>query len=226
MVRFSAFRDEVQAFCEKHGLPEPRIMGVTKTVEPARIREAYGQGLRLFGENRVQEVRTKWAGLREELPDAELHLVGYLQRNKVRHALEGVDMIQSVDRPALVEELGKRLARMPARTPYPVLVEINTSGEARKHGVAPEEAFSLVEMILEQPVLRLEGLMTVGPYPVEEKRSRKAFALLREIRDRLEAKFGIALPILSMGMTEDWTYAVLEGSTLIRIGRAIFGERS
>ena len=223
MVRFSAFRDEVASFCEKHGLPVPRIMGVTKTVEGERIREAFAQGRRLFGENRVQEARGKIAELANL--DAEWHLVGYLQRNKVRHALALFHVIQSVDRPALVEALAGRLSRMPERVPYPVLVEVNTSGEPQKHGVHPEEVFSLVEMILAHPVLRLEGLMTVGPYPVEEKRSRKAFALLRELRNRLEERFGIRLPVLSMGMTEDWPFAVLEGSTLIRIGRAIFGAR-
>ncbi len=223
MVRFNAFLDEVQAFCEKQGLPVPRIMGVTKTVEPARIREAYAQGLRLFGENRVQEARTKLPELSDL--EAEWHLVGHLQRNKVRHALTLFHAIQSVDRPALVEALVQRLSRTPERTPYPVLVEVNTSGEVQKHGVAPKEVFTLVETILARPELRLQGLMTVGPYPVEEKRSRKAFALLRELRDRLERHFDIHLPVLSMGMTEDWPFAVLEGSTLIRIGRAIFGER-
>jgi len=223
MVRFSEFRDEVASFCEKHGTVLPRIMGVTKTVEPIRVREAFRQGLRLFGENRVQEAREKIPELADL--DAEWHLVGHLQRNKVRHAVGLFHAIQSVDRPALVETLARHLSQMPEHVPYPVLVEVNTSGEPQKHGVRPEGVFPLVEMILGQPALRLEGLMTVGPYPVEEKRSRKAFALLRELRDRLEEKFGIRLPVLSMGMTEDWTWAVLEGSTLIRIGRAIFGAR-
>jgi len=102
---------------------------------------------------------------------------------------------------------------------------VNTSGESQKFGVSPEGLSHLIDEILKMDKLVLKGLMTVGPYPVEEKKTRKAFSLLRELRDKIEQEFNLQLPILSMGMTEDYEYAIIEGSTLLRIGRGIFGER-
>ena len=107
-----------------------------------------------------------------------------------------------------------------------MLIEVNTSMEPQKHGVKPEETESLVERCLSLKKIKLRGLMTLGPYPPSEKNSRRAFALLRELRNRIQEKFAIELPILSMGMTEDFEWAVMEGATIIRIGRAIFGERN
>ncbi len=195
----------------------PTILAVTKGIPLERILEARDAGLKLFGENRVQEAREKIP----HLPDVEWHLIGHLQRNKVKLAVRLFHMIQSVDRPALVEALTRHLTR-----PMPVLVEVNTSGEPQKHGVSTEEdLFRLTETILNTPMLQLRGLMTMGPYPVEEKKSRQAFATLRRLRDRLQEKLGVPLPILSMGMSEDWRFAVMEGSTMLRLGRALFGER-
>lgn len=223
MVRYAEFYEELSEFCYRYGLSLPAVVGVTKTVEPDKIREAYAQGLREFGENRVQEARSKIPSL-QDLQGIRWHMVGYLQRNKVRHALRLFQMIQSVDRLELVEALEHHLQKRSIHR-YPILIEINTSGEPQKHGVDPERAEPLIQRVIESSVLELQGLMTVGPYPVTELRSRKAFQRLRTLRDQMEIRFGIPMPILSMGMTEDWPYALLEGSTMIRIGRAIFGER-
>ena len=194
------------------------IVGVTKGIDIPRIIEGIENGINILGENRVQEAREKIPQI--TLP-CQWHLIGHLQKNKVKYAVKLFKMIQSVDNEELAELINKRT---PER--MDILIEINTSGEPQKYGVSPDEAGKLVESILNLPNLRLLGLMTVGPYPVDEKKSRKAFALLRETRDRLEKEFGISLPILSMGMTEDFEYAILEGANMLRIGRGIYGERN
>ena len=194
------------------------IVGVTKGIDIPRIIEGIENGINILGENRVQEAREKIPQI--TLP-CQWHLIGHLQKNKVKYAVKLFKMIQSVDNEELAELINKKT---PER--MDILIEINTSGEPQKYGVNPDEAGKLVESILNLPNLRLLGLMTVGPYPVDEKKSRKAFALLRETRDRLEKEFGISLPILSMGMTEDFEYAILEGANMLRIGRGIYGERN
>ena len=211
-------RARIQEVAREAGRADmPEILAVTKGVPVEKIRDALEAGLSRFGENRVQEAREKIP----RIPEAEWHRVGHLQRNKVRWAVTLFHMIQSVDRPELVSALVRRLTR-----PMPVLIEANTSGEPQKHGVSSwEDLIILAETIQKEPLLELKGLMTVGPYPVEESRSRRAFATLRMWRDRLEERLGISLPVLSMGMSDDWIYAVMEGSTLLRLGRAIFGER-
>ncbi len=196
---------------------EIKVLLVTKTFGPEVIMEAYQAGHRLFGENRVQEAAEKIPKLPK---DITWHMVGHLQTNKVKRALELFHLIESVDRPKLVWEIAKR-----ASEPVPCYLEINTSGEETKHGVKPEEAPRLLEEALNSGKLKVLGLMTVGPYPPEERRSRRAFALLRELRDQLEGEFGVRLPVLSMGMTDDFGCAILEGTTEIRVGRAVFGER-
>ena len=194
------------------------IVGVTKGIDIPRIIEGIENGINILGENRVQEAREKIPQI--TLP-CEWHLIGHLQKNKVKYAVKLFKMIQSVDNVELAELINRKaLERMD------ILIEVNTSGEPQKYGVSPDEAGKLVESILNLPNLKLLGLMTVGPYPVDEKKSRKAFALLRETRDRLEKEFRISLPILSMGMTEDFEYAILEGANMLRIGRGIYGERN
>ena len=194
------------------------IVGVTKGVDIPRIIEGIKNGINILGENRVQEAREKIPQI--TLP-CEWHLVGHLQKNKVKYAVKLFKMIQSVDNVELAELIDKKT---PER--MDILIEVNTSGEPQKYGVHPDNAPGLVEKILSLSNLRLLGLMTVGPYPVDEKKSRKAFALLRETRNKLEKEFEISLPILSMGMTEDFEYAILEGANMLRIGRGIYGERN
>ena len=193
------------------------IEGITKGIDLDRIIEAYSAGIKVMGENRIQEAREKIPKLNL---DIEWHLVGHLQRNKVKYAIKLFKMIESVDSVELAREINKR-----APSKMNILVEVNTSGESQKFGVSPEGLSHLIDEILKMDKLVLKGLMTVGPYPVEEKKTRKAFSLLRELRDKIEQEFNLQLPILSMGMTEDYEYAIIEGSTLLRIGRGIFGER-
>ena len=193
------------------------IVGVTKGVDIPRIIEGIKNGINILGENRVQEAREKIPQI--TLP-CEWHLVGHLQKNKVKYAVKLFKMIQSVDNVELAELIDKKTPEK-----MDVLIEVNTSDEPQKYGVHPDDAPGLMEKVLSLSNLRLLGLMTVGPYPVGEKKSRKAFALLRETRNRLEKEFGILLPVLSMGMTEDFKYAILEGANMVRIGRGIYGER-
>ncbi len=194
------------------------IVGVTKGIDVDRIVEGIRYGITKLGENRVQEAR-------EKIPlvkfPCEWHMVGHLQKNKVKYAVKLFKMIQSVDSYELADLINRKTPQK-----MDVLIEVNTSGEPQKYGVSPDALFGLIEKILGLKNLNLQGLMTVGPYPVEERRSRKSFALLRDLRDEAEMRFGIKLPILSMGMTEDFEYAILEGSTMLRIGRGIYGERN
>ncbi|MCX2726097.1 YggS family pyridoxal phosphate-dependent enzyme [Thermomicrobium sp. 4228-Ro] len=199
-----------------------RIVAVTKGVERALVDLAYQLGLRIFGENRVQEAAQKFG--ETPLPeDAELHLIGHLQTNKARSAVRLFSMIHSVDRIPLVLELERRSERLNQRVP--VLIQINVAREPQKHGCAPEEAPSLVQAILAAPQLELRGLMTIAPLTSHDEDIRQVFRMLRLLRDDLEQRFGIPLPELSMGMTNDFPIAVEEGATLVRIGRALFGER-
>ena len=176
-----------------------------------------------FGENRVQEALAKreaWP-LREGPP---WRLIGHLQRNKARRALDVFDTVDSLDSPVLARHLEKILAE--TGRVLPVLIEVNTSGEAAKHGTEPEALSVLVETILtECPHLCPEGLMTVGPLSMEEIPTRRAFTMLRRLRDEAAERFDISLVHLSMGMSGDFEWAIHEGSTMIRVGTALFGPR-
>lgn len=212
-------RSEIGELKSKAGIEyEVVIEAVTKGVELERILWAYECGIKVMGESRVQEALLKIPFLNL---DIEWHLVGHLQTNKVKHAIEIFRVIESVDRVELVEALDRRLAK-----PIEVFVEVNTSGEPQKTGCVPDQVYNLIEEILKKEKLLLTGLMTIGPYPVEEKRSRAAFAALRELKKKIEEDFGVSIKWLSMGMTEDYPYAVLEGANLLRIGRGIFGGRT
>jgi len=210
---YRRFREEVLEFLDGIGRrDEVLIVAISKGVNTKRIEEVYAEGCRHFGENRIQEAAVKIPLLKE---DIVWHMVGHLQRNKVSKAVKLFKVVQSVDRKELALALSKRVEE-----PIEVFVEINTSGEPQKHGVKPEEADELIEYVRHLPNLRLVGVMTVGPYPVEERKSRRAFALLRKIAERND------LPKVSAGMTEDWKYALLEGANVLRIGRGIFGRRN
>lgn len=211
-------KSNIEEIKSKHNLKQDiTIEAVTKGVDLERILWAYECGIRIMGENRVQEALLKIPFI--DL-DIEWHLVGHLQTNKVKHALKLFKVIESVDRIELVNEILKRLTE-----PLEVFIEVNTSQEPQKSGCKEEEVRPLVERILESEKLILTGFMTVGPYPVEEKRSRRAFSKLREIKEKVEEEFNIKIKWLSMGMTEDYQYAILEGANLLRIGRGIFGGR-
>lgn len=207
------------------------LMGVTKTRTVDEIEEALnynsltlkdGLYLDLIGENRVQEAMEKKSKLNIE--NLKLNLIGHLQANKARKAVEIFDMIQSIDSPEIAERVDK--ISLEFGKIMPVLIEINTSGEASKTGVNPEKFYELLDNVLKLKNLRLEGLMTVGPISDDEKIIRSSFAMLRKFAEEARSRSGLELKILSMGMSDDFEYAVMEGSTQVRIGSLIFGSRS
>jgi PLP dependent protein len=211
----------------KRNPEEITLMAVSKTFSVESIREAYTAGLRVFGENRVQEFAAKAPALRD-LPDAEWHLIGHLQTNKAAKAAELFDAIDSVDSLRTAEKLNT-LAQTTGKT-LPILIEINVGGESAKSGLPPNA--SELEQILQAASqwnhLKIRGLMTVPPYAEDRETSRPYFRQLREIRDRIAARNfpQIGMEVLSMGMSHDFEVAIEEGSTCVRIGTAIFGERA
>jgi pyridoxal phosphate enzyme (YggS family) len=225
-------QDEIATACTRAGrsIDAVRLMAVSKRQPVERLREAIATGVRLFGESRVQETAEK----RSIFPaDAEIHLIGHLQRNKSRDAARLYDAVDSIDAERTARALNDRLAEaneegersLPV---MPILLEVNTSGEESKQGVTTfDELEQVVDAILPLSRLTIRGLMTIGPISTDEKRLRRAFADLREYRDRLTATHpGLDLPELSMGMSNDFAYAILEGATTVRVGTAIFGERA
>jgi pyridoxal phosphate enzyme (YggS family) len=201
---------------------EIEIVGATKTVPPETINIAIEAGLKIIGENRVQEAQEKYPYIG---PKVKWHLIGHLQTNKIKKALEIFDLIQSLDSLHLAKEINKR-AQVFDKV-VPVLIEVNTSGEATKFGIKPDELLELVEAIMKFPHLKVMGLMTLGPgLAVEDpEKSRPCFRLLYELKIRLEKKLGIFLPYLSMGMSADFEIGIEEGATMVRIGTLLFGKR-
>lgn len=202
------------------------LMAVTKTHPPDRIREAYESGLRLFGENRVQEFSAK-AGTLADLVDAEWHMIGHLQTNKSAKSAELFSAIDSVDSVKLAEKLDAAARALNKK--LQVLIEINVGGEAAKTGVGPDspELEDLLKAAPRLEALNVRGLMTVPPFTENSEGARLYFRKLRTVRDQIAARNlpAITLEILSMGMSHDFAVAIEEGSTCIRIGTAIFGER-
>lgn len=217
---------------------EIRLIAVSKLQPSAAIRAAYAEGVRDFGENYVQELVRKSDEL-GDLTDLRFHLIGHLQTNKAKQIAGRVSMVHSIDSPRLAEELGKRCqtAIVPAAKAWPVggqsaantagalpvLVEVNTGGEAQKTGCNSEQTADVVAAIQRQSNLRVVGLMTVPPFFEDPALSRPYFDKLRHLRDTLGGR--AVLPELSMGMTLDLEQAIASGATLVRVGTAIFGER-
>ena len=200
---------------------EVTIIAVSKTFPRSHVEAAYDLGFRVFGENRVQEIRAKYEA---PLPfDARVHLIGPLQTNKARHAVRVVDRVETVDRLELVEALAKELSRQGLTCS--VLIQVNIAGESQKSGCRPEHAGELLSHIANVPELICDGLMTMAPYVDDPETVRPVFSHLRTLRDQLQQVSGLALPVLSMGMSGDFRVAIEEGSTHVRIGRALFGDR-
>ncbi len=195
------------------------LVGVTKTVGIDRIREVVACGVRVLGENRVQEARTKVP----EVPGVAWHLIGSLQRNKVRDAVRWFEVIHSVDSLSLAEEISRRGAERGGPRSMEVLLQVNISLEPQKHGVRPEETERLVAQVLRLPGVRVLGLMGMAPLVARPEEARPFFRRLRELRDRVrEALPDARVDDLSMGMTDDFEVAIEEGATLVRVGRALF----
>jgi pyridoxal phosphate enzyme (YggS family) len=230
--RIAAIRARVAAAARRVGRsPEDvHIVAVSKTMPPEAVMAAARYGLRLFGENRVQEAREKIATVSAAgLTDLRWELIGHLQTNKAARAVELIARVQSVDSLRLAEALEARAAQL-GRV-LPVLLEVNVAGEASKAGVAPDEVVALARTIATLPHLRPEGLMTVAPLVDDAEAVRPFFRKMCALRDTLRVEVPQANERdggwneLSMGMTDDFEVAIEEGATLVRIGRAIFGER-
>ncbi|HBJ75345.1 MAG TPA: YggS family pyridoxal phosphate-dependent enzyme [Syntrophaceae bacterium] len=199
-----------------------QLMAVSKTVEPDRIRQALDAGITLLGENYVQEAREKIPAVGRP---AVWHMIGHLQTNKVKYVVNLFDWIHSVDRLELARELDKRAGQNNRK--LNALIEVNVSGEASKNGAVPQQVLELVRQISILPNLSVRGLMTMPPYSDDPENSRPYFIALRRLRDEIvsAAVPGISMTELSMGMTDDFEVAIEEGATIIRVGRAIFGDR-
>ena len=208
--------------CEEHDrdMDDITIVGITKTHSASVIKTAVACGIHNIGESRIQEAEPK---IRELGQIARFHMVGHLQSNKVRKAVELFDVIQSVDSAKLAAEINHRAAEIDRI--IECCVEVNTSGEAQKYGVKPDETVDLLKLITDLPNIHLAGLMTVGPLTENEDEIRTAFALCRELFQKGCQIAGEEFDTLSMGMSDDFPLAIAEGSTMIRIGTGIFGPR-
>ncbi len=223
-----AVRERIEKACAKAGRrpEEISLVAVSKTVPAERLREAVDAGLTLFGENRLQEAAPKIEALRDAASaGVTWHMVGHLQRNKVKKAVAVFDMIQSVDSYELAVEIDRR-SREIGRT-MDVLVEVNTSAEATKFGGRPQDTVDLVERMSHLNGIAVRGLMTIGAFTEDESAVRQCFVTLRDVaRKTQEAGIsGVEMRYLSMGMTSDFEIAIEEGSNMVRIGTAIFGPR-
>jgi pyridoxal phosphate enzyme (YggS family) len=216
-------REQIAEAAAKAGrtADEIDLVAISKTHDAEKVHAAYEAGQSLFGESRVQEARVKIPQLPSNL---RWHFVGHLQKNKIRHALPLFELIHSVDSLALAQDMN-RIAEEEGVHPR-ILLEVNVAGEGTKFGFQPETVRAEMEMLLALPRLLIEGLMTLPPLAPKAEASRKYFVDLRHLRDALEQEFEMKLPHLSMGMTHDFGVAVEEGATLVRVGTAIFGERS
>jgi len=222
-------RERIRAAANRAGRDASSVtlMAVSKTFPAESIREAYGAGIRVFGENRVQEFAGKADALRE-LMDAHWHMIGHLQSNKAGKAAELFDGVDSIDSLKLAERLSEA-ARNAGKT-LPILVEINVGGEAAKTGIAPDspELDRLLSDVPRLQNIQVRGLMTVPPYTEDPQGARPYFRRLRELRDQIAGRGlpGIGMDELSMGMSHDFEVAIEEGSTCVRVGSAIFGHRT
>jgi pyridoxal phosphate enzyme (YggS family) len=194
------------------------LVAVTKTLPVERIREAVGLGLTKLGENRVQEALPKI----EEVGPADLdwHLIGHLQTNKIKFIEGRFRMVQSIDSVGLAEALDHRL-----ESPLEVLIEVNVAEEPQKTGALPADLSAVARAVHGAQHLRLRGLMTVAPMVADPEQVRLVFRELRSLRDTTSQQLGVPLPVLSMGMTDDYPVAIEEGATMLRLGRALFGPR-
>ena len=226
--RLAQVHKDIEAVCKRIGRNHKEIIlvGASKYADAATIKEAVAAGLKHIGENKVQDAMEKFVILDQEHVHVTRHMLGHLQTNKAKNAVEIFDMIQSVDSIKLADEIEKHAARL--NKMMEILVEVNTSGEEQKFGVLEAEVLPLIEEISRCEHIRLSGLMTMAPYTQDKGIIRKCFRDLRELFDAVEDEHAthprVAMKYLSMGMSEDYEIAIEEGSNMVRIGRAIFKE--
>ena len=204
------------------GLSEVKLVAVSKTKPLSALEQAYACGCRDFGENKVQELVDKYDAMPK---DIRWHMIGHLQRNKVKYIVDKVFLIHSVDSLRLAQEIEKEAAKK--EITVDILVEVNVAGEESKFGTTSEEASSLVEKIAKLPHVRVKGLMTIAPYVEDSEENRPYFAKLKQIYVDIIHKNidNVFMEELSMGMTGDYEVAITEGATYVRVGTGIFGER-
>ena len=218
-----AVRQRIEAACARAGRDPGSValVAVTKSQPPEAVCAAAALGLSLFGENKVQEAKAKIPLCPGRL---HWHMVGHLQTNKCRDAVELFEMVQSVDSLRIAEELNKRAEQAGKR--LPVLLEVNAVGEASKFGCRPDQLLADLARINALPRLEIHGLMTVPPWSPDPEKVRPVFRQMRELKERCEQLLGAPLPHLSMGMTGDFEAAIEEGATMVRVGTALFGARA
>jgi len=222
--RLASVQETIAAAASRAGrdLAEVQLVAVSKTQPPEAVLEALDAGQTLFGENRVQEARAKIPLLPGR---ARWHLIGHLQKNKIRHALAlNFELIHGIDSLELAREVN-RIAGEAGASPR-VLLEVNVAGESTKFGFPPDRLREQMEDLLALDRIVIDGLMCIPPLALKAEDSRKYFVALRELRERLGADFRMPLAQLSMGMSGDFSVAIEEGATLVRVGTAIFGERA
>ncbi|MBR5799621.1 MAG: YggS family pyridoxal phosphate-dependent enzyme [Lachnospiraceae bacterium] len=217
-------RNEINKACTLSGRDEKSVelIAVSKTKPVSELMEAYECGCRLFGENKVQELVDKY----EQMPkDIKWHMIGHLQRNKVKYIVDKVAMIHSVDSLRLAEEISKEALKH--QVTVDILIEINVACEESKFGVTVADAEALIREIAVLPGIRIRGLMTVAPYTENAEENRPYFESLRQLSVDINAKNidNVNMNVLSMGMTGDYAVAIMEGATHVRVGTGIFGER-
>lgn len=215
--------DQILETCSKNGRKrdEVKLVAVSKTKPIYLIEEAYAAGLRIFAESRAQEFRDKVNSL---YADIEWHFIGHLQRNKIKYVATSSALIHSVDTLMLAEALSDYATTKAIEVP--ILLEVNTSAEPAKFGVHPDQAQEVYLRVQQLPGLKLKGLMTIAPFVSEEKQIRKSFSDLRKLKDQIMAHLTDQSNFeLSMGMSQDFQWAIAEGSTIIRVGTALFGAR-
>ncbi len=218
--------DSIAAICRRLGrkFEDIVLIGVTKYAEPANIREGVEAGLRHIGENKVQEAQRKFPVLDELGVKVTRHMIGHLQTNKAKLALEFFDLIQSVDSLKLAQEITKHAGKSGKNAD--ILIQVNTAGEEQKFGTAKNQAVSLVEEVSKLPGVRIQGLMAIAPLTDDKNIVRECFRGLRTLSEDFSKKYAgsknVEMKYLSMGMTDDYEIALEEGSNMLRIGRAIF----
>jgi PLP dependent protein len=222
-ANWEALQGRIQAACDraKRDPASVTFVAVSKNQPPDAIRAAADLGLGLFGENRVQEAKSKIGLCPGKL---RWHMIGHLQSNKCRDAVHFFDLIQSVDSLALAQEIEKWAGK--AAKTMPILLEVNVAGEAAKFGFKPEQLLADLAAVNALKRIEIHGLMTMAPWTPEVERVRPVFQRLRELKGQCEQILGAPLPHLSMGMSSDFEVALEEGATMIRVGSALFGPRS
>ncbi len=221
----TAVEERIKEACIRSGrsVDEVKLIAVSKTKPVPMLQEVYDAGMRDFGENKPQEIRDKYPQLPE---DIRWHMIGNLQKNKIKYVIERACMIHSVDSVSLAEAVSQEAAKRGKI--MPVLVEVNIAGELTKGGLMPEDTEAFIREISVFPNIRIEGLMTVAPFTDDAEENRKHFQVLRKLLVDINGKNidNVTMHELSMGMTGDYEVAIEEGATMVRVGTGIFGERN